>query len=114
VEVAASVWGHEPARFHAVVRHFSQAERRARARRALLLLLLGALLSVPIPGWHFVGVPGFLAAAVVIARRRLRQELRIESLSGRCPACGAEQTLAPPELPASVPCAGCGEYLQFG
>ena len=116
MEVRAEVYGHEPASFQALAQHFSPAERRARARRAFLPLLLGALISLPIPGWHFIGVPGFLVAAFLVARKRRRQELHIESLSGRCPACGGDQTLTPSglgELPASLPCPGCGEYLQI-
>lgn len=116
MELRAEVYGHEPERFLAEAQHFEPAERRARARRVFLPLLLGALLSLPIPGWHFVGVPGFLVAAFLIAARRRRQEFLIESLSGRCPACGAEQALASlglDALPASLPCPGCGEYLQL-
>ena len=116
MEVRAEVYGHEPVSFRAQAQHFSPAERRARARRAFLPLLLGALLSLPIPGWHLVAVPGFLVAAFLIARKRRRQELHIESLSGRCPACGEGQMLTPSgldELPTSLPCPGCGEYLQI-
>ncbi len=116
MEVRSEAYGHEPVSFRAQAQLFSPAERRARARRAFLPLLLGALLSLPIPGWHLVAVPGFLVAAFLIARKRRRQELHIESLSGRCPACGGDHTLTPSgldELPASLPCPGCGEYLQI-
>lgn len=116
MELRAEVYEHEPASFEALAQHFDPAQRRARAWRAFLPLLGGALLSLPIPGWHFVGVPGFLIAAFVIARRRRRQEFLIESLSGRCPACAAEVTLTPSRLdalPTSLPCPGCGEYLQL-
>ncbi len=116
MEVRAEVYGHEPVSFRAQAQHFSPAERRTRARRAFIPLLLGALLSLPIPGWHLVAVPGFLVAAFLIARKRRRQELHIESLSGRCPACGGDQTLTPSgldELPTSLPCPDCGEYLQI-
>lgn len=95
---------------------FTPAQRRARARRVFFLLLLGALASLPVPGWHFVGVPGFLVAAVVQSRRRRRQELQIHSLRGRCPACGEEQEIAQAgfdALPASLPCPGCGEFLKL-
>ena len=116
MELVAEVYGYEATRFSASALQFTQAQRRARARRIFLLLLLGALLSLPIPGWHFVGVPGFLTAGVIMARKRRRQEFLIESLTGRCPACGDDQTLARLELyelPASLPCPGCGEFLQL-
>jgi hypothetical protein len=115
MEIETSVHGHEPTVFEAVAQRFDAAQRRARARRVFFPLLLGALLSVPIPGWHFVGVPGFLVAAILMARRRLRQEILVESVSGRCPACGVEQTLEAglDGLPASLPCPACGEFLQL-
>ncbi len=116
MEVRAEVYGHEPVSFRAQAQYFSPAERRARARRAFLPLLLGALLSLPIPGWHLVAVPGFLVAAFLIARKRRRQELQIHSLQGRCPACGEEQEIAQAgldALPASLPCPGCGEFLKL-
>jgi len=110
------VYGHEPGRMRAQATLFTPAQRRARARRVLLLLLLGALASVPIPGWHFVGVPGFVAAAVVLSRRRRRQQLQVHSLGGVCPACGVDQQIPRAgfdALPASVPCPGCGEFLKL-
>ncbi|MBW2279352.1 MAG: hypothetical protein JRG76_10730 [Deltaproteobacteria bacterium] len=116
LELRAEVWGHEPGRMRARVTLFTPAQRRARARRVLLLLLLGALLSAPIPGWHFVGVPGFIAGAVILSRRRRRQEVLVHSLGGTCPACGGEQEIERAgfeSLPASVPCPGCGEFLKL-
>ena len=116
MELLVSVYGHEATRFRAEAQHFSPSQRRTRARRVFFPLLLGALASLPIPGWHFVGVPGFLVAAFMLARKRGRQEFLIESLSGPCPACRAEQSLTPnalDALPASLPCPDCGEFLQL-
>jgi hypothetical protein len=79
-------------------------------------LFLLALLSVPLPGWHFAGVPGFLIASLVLARRRLRQEFEFESVRGPCPACRSDQEHAVPgaaRFPLVVPCPGCGEFLQL-
>ncbi len=106
----------EPTR---IVASASEYDRRARVRRAALIALplLGlALVSVPIPGWHLVAVPGFLIAAVVLGRRRLRQALEIDSLAGPCPACRAEQRYEVPafvELPLTLPCPACGEFLKL-
>ena len=88
-------------------------------RRALWigLPLLGlALLSLPIPGWHFIGVPGFAIASFVLARRRLAQELEIEEMSGPCPACASAQAYPVPgaaPFPLTLACPGCQEFLKL-
>lgn len=69
------------------------------------------------PGWHLVGVPGFVVAAVWLGARRLREEARVVSLSGPCPACAREQVFPPPagaRLPATLRCPGCGEFVKVG
>lgn len=79
-------------------------------------MLGGALVSVFIPGWHFVGVPGFLIAAWLRGFRRLRQTRSFESLEGPCPACGDAPGLSLPsggELPPNLPCQSCGEFLRL-
>jgi hypothetical protein len=91
-------------------------ELRLRAGRLAGLLLLAALLSLPLPLWHFIGVPGFLAAAVWMGARRLRQERAIEQVAGPCPACGQPQQFeVPPEaqFPLTVACPGCRAFLKL-
>lgn len=98
------------------VQVLGRSQRVARAARVCVPLLGGAILSLPIPGWHLVAVPGFLAAAIVTGVRRLRQDRIALSLEGPCPACGADQELRPIEpsrLPAIVPCPACGAYLKL-
>jgi hypothetical protein len=114
--LVAESYGREPAQLLARVADY---ERGARVRRALAigLPLFGlALVSVPIPGWHVAAVPGFAIAAVVLARRRLRQAYEIESVFGSCPACGLEQPYPVPGaavFPATLPCPACGEFLKL-
>ena len=88
-----------------------------RRAAAIFFPLFGAaLLSIPIPGWHFAGVPGFLIAAFVLGRRRLRQEIAIESIEGPCPACavaGAYRSADTGSFPMTVPCPSCGEFLKL-
>ena len=113
IELSAEAYGHEPSRLRGYVVDY---DRRMRLRRAAAIsapLFAGALLSIPIPGWHFIGAPGFGIAAFVLGRRRLRQAWEMSSLEGPCPACEAQQSLpSPSELPASVVCPGCGEYVK--
>lgn len=112
----ATSFGHGPVRMTANVTVF---DRRARLRRASAisgLFLLGALLTAPIPGLHLFAPPALLIAGFVLARRRLRQELAVGAIEGRCPACGAHQQLSPPDppsFPATLPCPGCGEFLKL-
>ena len=116
LELLGVVFGQEPQRFRAKVLEFDRGARLRRAARLSGLLLGGALLSVPIPGWHLVGVPGFLVASVVLGLRRLRQDRLVESISGPCPACGEVPEIALPgtvRFPLTLPCPRCGEYLTL-
>jgi len=91
----------------------------ARWRRALgiaALLVGGAIVSVPVPGWHFLGVPGFLVGAVVMARKRLAQHYRLHCAEGPCPACSQRTQLQLPaaaKLPVTLACPSCGEFLKL-
>ena len=112
----ASSYAREPTELRLRVLHFDRAERFRRAAGISLPLLGGALVSLPLPGWHLAAVPGFLAAAVILGIRRLRQATRVEGLAGACPACAREQDFpAPPrlELPATLRCPTCGEFIQL-
>lgn len=114
--MSAETHGREPTVVRACVTQFERGERWRRAAAVFVPLLAAALVSVPIPGWHLVGAPGFAIAALVLGRRRLRQDLAIESLRGPCPACGESRCFAapsPPEFPAIVSCPGCREFLKL-
>jgi hypothetical protein len=112
--VVAEAYGHDATRLRVEVTPLGGRRRLGRAAGVALPLLTAALMSLPIPGWHFLGVPGFLIAAVVLGTRRLRETRLLSPLRGPCPACGREQELPPPpaaRFPASIPCPGCGSYL---
>lgn len=115
VHVAAECYGHPTAELTARVLYF---DRAARWRRALGIggaLTLGALVSLVIPVWHFIGVPGCLIGAFVLGRSRLHEEQRLVSVAGPCPACGAALELTPTKgqpLPAVLRCPECGEFLK--
>jgi hypothetical protein len=96
--LVAESHGCESTQLHARVQRYPHS---ARVRRA---------------GWHFAGVPGFLVASFVLARRRLLQELEFESVSGPCPSCRADQEHPVPgaaSFPLVLPCPGCGEFLKL-
>ena len=112
----ATSYQKEPTRLEAEVSTFDRSQRIRRAAAVGVPLFAGALLSVPIPGWHFVGVPGFLIACVVFARRRLAQQRAFSSAAGPCPACRTDQSIeiAPDAaLPLTVRCPGCGEFVKL-
>jgi hypothetical protein len=116
IELTAEVFGHEPGRYRARTREFDRAARVRRAARVFGLLLAGALISLPIPAWHLIGVPGFLIAAIVMGVRRLREERVVESAVGLCPACGDASNLDLPDtvrFPHTLPCPRCGEYVRL-
>jgi hypothetical protein len=114
--VETSSFGHGTVGMTASVTPFDRPARLRRAASIFGLFLLGALLTLPVPGVHLVAPPVFLIAGFVLARRRLRQELQIQGIAGPCPACGAPQQLpppSPPTFPATLPCPGCGEFLKL-
>ena len=114
LSLAASCYGRPDVEFVARVVHFDAATRWRRALSVAGLLVGGAIVSLPIPGWHFLGVPGCLVCAVWLGRRRFRERLRVDSAEGPCPACGAATRVSPgTELPFTQACPACGEFLKL-
>ena len=106
----------EPTTLRVRALEYAPGERRRRAAGVALPLFAAALLSLPIPAWHLVAVPGFLIASVVLGLRRLREESRVESIAGPCPGCGVEQSFDVPTrfaLPVTTRCPGCSEFLKL-
>ena len=113
----AECYGHESTELRLDVRELGRGDRLGRAARGFFPLLAGALASLPIPGWHLAGVPGFLIAAFWIGWKRLRQAELFGDLEGRCPACGTAQKFPLPaqaRFPATCRCPKCGEYVRVG
>ncbi len=112
----ATTYAKPPSALKARVVEYPRSERLRRAGAIFLPLFGAALLSLFIPAWHFVGVPGFLILAVVLARRRLAEATALEALDGSCPACGDAQSFAPPskfELPVTLRCPGCSAFVKL-
>ena len=114
--VLAESYDGQPTKLRAEIAEFEQAQRLMRSLKLAGPLFGCALLSLPIPVWHFFAVPAFLVAAAVLGLRRYRQVRSIDALEGPCPACRPNQSYAiAPEarIPVSLRCPACGEFLKF-
>ncbi len=95
----------------AVVRSFDRGARLRRAFRGLALFWLAAIVSILIPVAHFVLVPGFAIAGLVVLMMRLRAHEEVERVHGTCPDCGTEQDFDAGGAwitPKRLVCANCG------
>jgi hypothetical protein len=106
--------GHPPFPVQAQIRSFTAAERRRRALRAAAPLAALGLVLLPVPGLHFSS-PILLGAALVLARRHLRELERIEALIGACPCGAVDRPYALPERirwPLTLRCPACREFVK--
>jgi hypothetical protein len=96
-EVPASLtaFGHPPRPVRAVIVEQAPGQRFARTLAGLGMFWGLALASVFIPVAHFILVPTFLVAGVVMAIKRAREDRRLLRVRGACPRCGAVQDLKP-------------------
>lgn len=96
-QIAAQLaaFGHEPRPATAVVIEQAPGARVGRVLAGLGMFWGLALASVFIPVAHFLLVPTFAVAGVVMAAVRAREDRRLIVLRGTCPRCGAPQELRP-------------------
>ena len=73
-----------------VERHAPRA-RAQRAAQALAALWGVAALTILVPIAHFVLVPGFFVAGIVVGLRKLNESATVTGVSGVCPRCGEER-----------------------
>lgn len=71
-----------------------------------------ALVSVPIPGLHFVLVPGFFLAGIGAFFIKLRETRRLALQGAVCPACGKPLKDAVLHFGAELPRLYCYECRQ--
>jgi len=118
VPVAVIAGGAPPAAGELQVEHPS---RRRRIREAALMVLGGAALAVvllPVPIIHLVGI-GLFLTILVLAVRRIRAPAVIRSARGTCPKCGAEGSLFVGfgrrrfQLPVTTSCGACAYPLTL-
>ncbi len=105
---------HRPAQMHLAT--YAPPERKKRALKALLGYWLLSVLSIPIMIAHFILVPGFFIAGILVAFKRWKTVEEAENASGQCPACdnriciGLEKKS---ELPQWHDCPECSEPLEL-
>ena len=94
VPASLTTFGASPRRVSVTVVHPSSGRRAERALKAGGVFWAVAAGCVFLPGLHFVLVPGFLLAGVVISFRHLRDQEVVSRVHGPCPRCGLEQDFA--------------------
>jgi hypothetical protein len=92
VPISLTAFGFAPRPATASVVEQSTAERVGRAFVGLAMFWGLAVLGLFIPVAHFILVPTFLTAGIIMAVKRSREERRLTEVRGACPRCGAQQT----------------------
>ena len=97
IETQASLtaFGYPPCWVTAVIIEQTPAQRLGRALAGLGMFWALALGGLFIPVAHFILVPTFVVAGVVVAVKRAHEDRRLLLLRGTCPRCGAAQEFKP-------------------
>lgn len=95
VPAQLTAFGHPSQPAQAVILEQAPGQRFARTLAGLGMFWGLALASVFIPVAHFVLVPTFVVAGIVMAVKRAREDRRLVLVRGACPRCGAVQELRP-------------------
>ena len=95
VPAQLTAFGHPPQPARAVIVEQAPGQRFARTLTGLGMFWGLGLASVFIPVAHFVLVPTFVVAGIVMAVKRAREDRRLLLVRGACPRCGAVQELRP-------------------
>ncbi|MBJ94053.1 MAG: hypothetical protein CMP23_06185 [Rickettsiales bacterium] len=105
----------EPVHGNVSLQDLSTGERRRRALKGLVICWILALISVPIMFFHFVLVPGFLIAGIVLYRIKFAESRLLTGGEIPCPGCQHPNQLGPqPEQwPMGLHCASCNLGISF-
>ena len=95
VPARLTAFGHPPQPVQAVIVEQAPGQRFARTLGGLGMFWGLGLASVFIPVAHFVLVPTFVVAGIVMAVKRAREDRRLLLVRGACPRCGAVQEIRP-------------------
>jgi len=100
----------------AVIAEQSPAQRFTRALAGLGLFWGLALCGLFNPLAHFVLVPTFVTAGIIMAVKRACEDRRLRLVRGACPRCGVEQEFKPGgrfESERSMGCPRCHGNLTL-
>jgi len=89
--VSITAFGATPAPGTATIVEQTPGERTLRTLSGIGMFWALALGGLFIPVAHFVLVPAFLIAGIVMGIKRSREDRRLLAVSGACPRCGIEQ-----------------------
>lgn len=95
------------------VTHLSAGARAWRALKTLLILWVVALGCIPLPGLHFVLVPGFFISGIVFAVLRGRASVTLDEQVLTCPKCDKPVPVEKGTTgwPAKVMCNECSSRM---
>src|SRR5437867_5561557 len=109
IETQASLtaFGFPPCGVTAVIIEQTPAQRLGRALAGLGMCWALALGGLFIPVAHFILVPTFVVAGIIVTVKRAREDRRLVLLRGVCPRCGAAQVFKPGGRFATGRCGDC-------
>lgn len=97
------------------IRALSPQERKRNAMRMLGICWAISLCSAPLPPIHWVTVPGFFVAGIVMFFRKLREPEHFMPFTFPCPECGKEVAVPPQVVqnPLAFVCPHCRYPLKL-
>lgn len=93
--VSLTAFGYPARSAVALVVEQGPGQRFARALTGLAIFWGSALGGLFIPVVHFVLVPTFVVAGIIIAAKRAREDRRLVLVRAACPRCDVEQEFRP-------------------
>jgi len=105
----------EPGEGTLYLKKLDKNQRRKRAMKGLAMCWLLAALSLPIMFFHFVLVPGFLLAGLVLFKMKMSEETLVLGGIIPCPACQQANKVGrqAEQWPMGINCTSCGKGLDF-
>jgi hypothetical protein len=97
------------------IRVLTKEERKKNAIKILGICWGLSLATIPLPPIHWVTVPGFFIAGIVMFFRKLREPEYFDHVKFTCPECGKEVEVPPQVVksPLSFVCPHCRYGLKL-